>query len=341
VSTPFFVRLGLSTPLGLHASATVTAISAGLTGFDATEVVDESGAPVRASRLKGLDPTLPREERILALGRRALAECLGDLDARRSTSVACYIALPEKDARPFDEAYVMQTLSSAAAHLPLDWSARPIRAGRAGVFLALEAAAAAIASGKTPVALVGGLDSHCDAPSLEHLADAGRTLGASNSDGLIPGEAGGFLLLARHDAAAGHGLPHGKLVACASARDVLPFDKRNAMLAIGLTTMFRHLRARAGQPRPQRLYSCQTGESFWARELNHAYLRNATLMPEPFVKSTVAESLGDCGAGAGIVELAMAFASFKTSWRRGAKVDRAIVYGAADEGAVGGCIVSG
>ncbi len=342
MSAPVFVKLGLATPLGLGTRATQCAIAAGLTGFALTEVTDLTGDPVRACRLSQLDPTMTREERMLHLGQRALAECLADVDPRRGAPIAAYLALPEQGAAPLDEARIVRGLRAVPdAALPLDWSARPIRAGRAGVFLALEAAAAALASGRAALALVGGVDSQCDDASLQHLAAEGRTLGKTNPDGLIPGEGAGFALLARVDATSGLGAPRGHLVACSTARDALPFRQRSSVKAVGLTTLFRQLRhAHADQPRPQHLFSCQPGEGFWARELASAYLRNAALMPEPFRKSTIAASLGDAGAGAGIVQIAMAFDLFATSWRTGRAVDRAIVYGAADLGQSGGCIVA-
>jgi 3-oxoacyl-[acyl-carrier-protein] synthase-1 len=342
MSPPVLVKLGLATPLGLGARATQSAIAAGLAGFAETEVLDDVGDPVRASRLSSLEPGVTREERMLFLGQRAIAECLEGLDPRLRTNVVCYLALPEQDARPFDEGRVVRGLQgAAAAALPLDWSARPIRAGRAGVFAALEAATAAITSGRAPLALVGGVDSNCDVASLKHLVAEGRTLGKSNPDGLIPGEGAGFMLLARADASSGFGVPLGRLIACATARDPLPFGQRSPMKAVGLTTLFRQLRhANAGQPRPQHLYSCQTGESFWARELGNAYLRNAELMPEPFHTSLIARSLGDAGAASATIEIAMACHAFATSWRTDRAVDRAVVYGAADSQLVGGCVLS-
>src|SRR5262249_8598865 len=160
-------------------------------------------------------------------------------EPRARASVTCFLALPEEDARPFDEARVLRGLREAAdAALPLDGSARPLRTGRAGVFAALEAAAGVLAGGRAPLALVGGVDSNCDKASLKHFAAEGRTLGKGNPDGLIPGEGAGFVLLARADAAGGFGAPLGRLIACATAQDALPFGKRNPMKAVGLTALF-------------------------------------------------------------------------------------------------------
>lgn len=340
MSQPVFVRLGLATPLGLSARATQCAVAAGLTAFAETEVLDDAGNPVRASHLRSLDPGMTREERMLFFGQRALAECLSGLDPRRMVPIVCHLALPEQDVRPIDDKTVLRGLKDVAdPAMPLDWSARIIHAGRAGVFAALEAAAASLASGGASLALVGGVDSNCDRASREHFAGEGRTLGKSNPDGLIPGEGAGFVLLAR-GGTSGFGAPLGRLVACATARDTLPFGKRNPMKAVGLTALFRQLRkAHAGQPRPQHLFSCQTGEGFWARELSHAYLRNVEIMPEPFRTSIVAASLGDAGAASGAIQLGMAHHLFATSARTGVKVERAVVYGAADGGSAGGCIV--
>jgi 3-oxoacyl-[acyl-carrier-protein] synthase-1 len=342
MSPPVFVRFGIATPLGLSSQATSCAIAAGLTGFTTTEARDRAGDPARASRLAQLGAETPREDRMLFLARHALAECLAELDPRRLTSIACYLALPESHGRPFDEAYVVRGVRDlAGAQLPLDWSARPLRLGRAGVFHALEAATGLIASGRAPLALIGGVDSHCDRGSLRHLIQHDRILGRHNLDGLIPGEGAGFVLLARRDASHAFGPPRGQLLSAATARDALPFGQRSPLPAVGLTTAFRQLRrAHAGQPRPQLLYSCQTAESFWGRELNHAYLRNGELMPEPFRTTTIADSLGDAGAASPVVQLAMACRGLAMGARAGRPISHAIVYGAADHGEVGACIVA-
>ncbi|MEZ4302572.1 MAG: beta-ketoacyl synthase N-terminal-like domain-containing protein [Polyangiaceae bacterium] len=236
---------------------------------------------------------------------------------------------------------VLRELHGAAdPALPLDWSPKVVHGGRAGLFAALSAAMTALASGKVRMALAGGLDSSCDTASLRHLAAEKRVLGKENPDGLVPGEGAGFLLLAHKDAVSGLGPPLGRLVACATARDDRPFRDRRPLEATALTSVFRQLRqAGAARPRPQHLFSCQTGEGFWSRELSTAYLRNAELMPEPFRVTLVAASLGDAGAASPAIQIAMALHAFVPRRRTAPPLTRALVYGSADNGLTGACAV--
>lgn len=341
MSPPSFVSLGLATPLGLSSRTTQVAIAGGLTGFVETDAEDRAGERVRASRVATLEDRANREDRMLFMGQRALLECasvIGEGKAGPTNTVIAYVALPERDARRFDDSYVMRGLRTASAQLPIDWSAPPIRAGRAGLFFALNNAVADLGAGRCSAALIGGIDSNADRDSLSHYIERGRILGPHNPDGLIPGEGAGFVLVAPGGT---WGAALGRLLSNATARDSAGWDERSPMIAQGLTSVFRQLRhANAGQPRPNRIYSSQTAESFWFRELNNAYLRNGDVMPEPFKVTKLAESLGDAGAAAPVIELGMAFHDFEHSHRRALDIRRALVYGAADEGAVGGCIVS-
>jgi 3-oxoacyl-[acyl-carrier-protein] synthase-1 len=88
------------------------------------------------------------------------------------------------------------------------------------------------------------------------------------------------------------------------------------------------------------VFSCQTGEGIWARELSIAHLRNVEIMPEPQKRYLLAGSMGDAGAAGGAIQVAylVHLAGRRKPGRR--KLDRAIVYGAADGGDVGACVVS-
>lgn len=331
-------KLALATPLGLTAETTQAAIFGSITGFAETEVVHDD-QPVRASLLPTLPPAASREDRMLFLGRRALADCAEGLGERGR--IRGYLVLPERDGCPLEEGLVARGIAqSAPREASIDWTP-PYRLGRAGFFHALNDARAAVASGQISMALVGGVDSHCDPASLHALAHAGRTLGPRNFDGLLPGEAAGFVRVTLRDGASyGEDRPFASVVALACARDDEPFPERSPMKAHALTAVFRDLRRAHPGPRPQHLYSCQSNEGRWGRELSNAYLRNVALMPEPFRQSLTAAFLGDTGAAAPFVALAMAARTMKLGHRTNRKVDTVVLYGAADEGAVGGAVVT-
>lgn len=333
------VGLGLCTPVGISAQMSLASIRAGIVRFAETEVVDDSGEPMQASRLQLLESSLSRTERMFVLGREALAGVQKPLSDARMMRVPLYLGLPEAGigAKVEREALITELLEVAEGRLQL---AGIYEGGRAGFFEALDAARTDLRSGRAgPLALVGALDSLCDAASLGEIAAEQLHLGLQNPDGRIPGEAAGFVVVARsgatgvtvHEAL-------GVLQGVALGSEPLSFSQRVPSLAEGLTQTFRNLGEDpvAGARRVDTVLACQPGESFWATEFSRAYLRNAELMPEPLLVNIAGECLGDAGAGAGPVMLGAALSQAR---RMGREVFRALVYGSADGGRIGACVV--
>ena len=70
------ISVGQCTPLGLTARATQAEMAAGTVRFFETDILDRSGAPVRASMLTLLDSGLTRTERMASLAVTALHDVL-------------------------------------------------------------------------------------------------------------------------------------------------------------------------------------------------------------------------------------------------------------------------
>lgn len=333
--------MGLCTPLGLTALATQVEMAAGTVRFFETDVLDNVGEPVRASVLTLLEPDLTRTERMTAMAVTALQESLKHTVSLGIARLPLLLALPELGSgSPFERDHLLDALSKAMDPIRLEVSESTLfPEGRAGLFRALAAASQHLKSRKSPFVLVGGVDSTCDRASLTHHARTGRCLGPGTRDGLLPGEGAGFFLLASN---VPPGLSaHGWIIGCALAHEPNAFQQQESNLAKGLTAAFRQLRQHpiAGTRRVDHLLSCQTGETFWTQEFNHAYFRNAPLMPEPLTVDLVAEHLGDIGAAAGAVQLGNALHRFKRLKSAHGRAARALIYGCADAGQVGACIL--
>jgi len=332
------VGLGLCTPIGTSRHMTLASLRAGLVRFAETEVLDDLGHPVRASRLSLLDVALSRTERMMALARQALAGVRPVLTAQSRGRVPLYLGLSETGmgAAVEQEALVAALMAEAGGRLEV---VKVYATGRAAFFEALSTARADLRSGRTgALALVGAVDSLGDKVSLEALAAARLHLGRQNPDGRIPGEAAGFVALARPGASRTLGLEAmGVLLGTALAVEPRAFMGREPSLAEGLTEALRVLRhdAVAGARRVDGVLACQPGESFWGTEFTQAYLRNTALMPEPLRVGVAGEGLGDAGAGAGPVMMGVAL--HRARWWDGGP-RRTLVYGCADGGRVGACI---
>lgn len=328
--------VGLACPVGLHARAAAAAVRAGVSRFlERADVAGRDGS-VRASMLEAIPRAASRTERALWFARRALAEAL---TGRRegAGSMPCFLALPEPDELPrLSAAAVVAALAEVRTGegAPVELAVAPaqvIAAGRAGCFQALMAASAALASGATRQALVVGMDSQVDAATLQALADRNRVLGRSNLDGTIPGEGAACLLLERSDA--GQRRPPLVVVqASVAGHEPRPLHSLGPEISAstGLSAVFRALHAAVGG-RVDDVIAATTGQGFFGREFSHAYLRNASLMPEPLRHACLASTLGDVGAAAGAIAAVLAVLGRERS---------TLVYGSSDTGLVGGCVIT-
>ncbi|NOJ81834.1 3-oxoacyl-ACP synthase [Myxococcus xanthus] len=333
------VGLGLCTPVGTSAHMTLASLRAGLVRFAETEVLDGVAEPVRASRLSLLDASLSRTERIVALAQQALAGVRPLLDALPPGRVPLYLGLPEAGlgARVEQESLVAALLAETKGRLDV---VQVYAAGRAAFFEALASAQKDLHSGRaSSLVLVGAVDSLVDSASLRALVEARLHLGRRNPDGRIPGEAAGFVALARPGALKQLKLEtSGVLLGTALAVEPKPFTHGRPSLAEGLTEALLALRKNAvtGGRWVDAVLACQPGDGFWATEFSRAYLRNTALMPEPLRVLVAGEGLGDAGAGAGAVMLGVAL--HRARWRH-PSARRTLVYGSADGGRIGACIV--
>jgi 3-oxoacyl-[acyl-carrier-protein] synthase-1 len=337
---------GMACPVGLRTQLALAAMYAGINRFEEFELVrDVAGDPARGAMLSRLDPTTPRTERAAYLAGHALADMMRPLASAEFGSVPCFLALPETSlGPPLDLVLVQRALADAVRSTGSTFALelhpdRLFPHGRAGAFVALYAALDALARDACPVALVGGLDSRVDPITLRSLADGNFLLGRRNPDGLLPGEGAAFLLLANGRAPfAGPALA--RVTHSAIGHEPHPRGRGGLNVASGLTTVLRELRLQ----RPGRVdvvISAQTGEGVYGREFSYAYLRNATLMPEPLRLTTLGALLGDAGAATGAMALVTAVAGLQPGPMVGRppRHGSALVYGESDDGRVGGCIV--
>ncbi|MBZ4417982.1 beta-ketoacyl synthase N-terminal-like domain-containing protein [Myxococcus sp. RHSTA-1-4] len=333
------VAVGACTPVGLTAAVTRAERAAGTPGFTRTEVRGEDGESVRAARLRLLEAWLSRTQRMAALGATALEDCLAAVKGRWADSrLPLVLVLPEDGlGAPWEETALREALEAEARPARLEWEEGPWRAGRAGLFAALAHARRVLREGRAPWVLVGGVDSLGDGLSLRRLVETGRCLSGGRGEGLIPGEGAGFLLLARAEEARRARLEvAGWVLAEAHGQEARHFRQEAPGRAEALTEVFRQLRWHPGVEgrRVDVVLSCQTGEGYWAREFGQAYLRNAELFPEPLVVREVAEGLGDVGAAAGALQVAQGLYLLR---KQGG--GRGLVYGDADGGVVGACVL--
>lgn len=330
------LALGLASPLGLSSRATIAAMRAGLIAHEELdEIEDLAGDTVTGCRLAALDVPPNRIERACFFAAHALVEVW----TWRAwiAPPAVFLIGPESDrAHDFDAAGLWASLARQFGGMPLPATPTVVPHGRAGLFHALALARDALAAGVVDLALVGGADSLVTSNELRRLVRANALLGKANPDGLIPGEGAAFFLLGR----GGDRAAWATIEALALGHEDEPYSMGGPPRAAGLSRVFAQLRTSA-TPRPELVVSAQPHQRWWSREFSHAYLRNAASMPEPLVIRTPSAAIGDLGATAGGLALGVGVWELHPLVpRRGASVyDRVLVYGCADEGALGACML--
>ncbi|NVB41969.1 hypothetical protein G6O69_29345 [Pseudenhygromyxa sp. WMMC2535] len=335
---------GLCSPLGIERGSTILELASGSDVFEETGELDERGLPIRASRLELLPPRMSRTVRMAELADQAIGELLSVARALGLDRLPIMLALPENDGGGdwhLGPLWAQLEQRAARTGIRLELLRVPgalpegVRlSGAAGLFQLMSVADQLLDAGRDPLVL-GAIDSRCDPASLTQLAAAERLIDGG-VEGYLPGEGAGFLLLTR----TGASRDGFEIIAHTHDHEPLGFAQGRPSEASGLTRAFRRLRL--GPPqlgRVDRVLSCQWDAGYWGREFVSAYLRNAGLLPEPLRVDLVAETLGNPGAAAPILQLAHAFAIGGAEARAGQRRARVLVYGCAESGELGACVV--
>lgn len=344
VGMQLFSALGLSTPevtaavRGRSARFTETGVRDARFAGVVAAVVPEQALPPVPEALG--NPPLPtaRELRLLRLASTPLTKAVGQLQSA-GLRPAIFLALPDTAAgRPIDDKRIMNALlEPLGARVASRGHAATFR-GRAGGISALGSAIAAVESGAVPAAIAGGVDTLFDLAVLAGLASARRLKTASNSDGLIPGEAAAFIAIVRDDAASASGLPTlARVGPVALGEEPGHLGSPEPYRGEGLAAAIRALLTAAALPEPVRaVYCTMNGESHWGKEWGVAYLRNRDAFDADHGIHHPADSHGDIGAASAAMLLALAADGLARGYRTGP----VMVYASSDTAARGVTLVT-
>lgn len=323
------------TSVGYALGPSVAAMAAGISNFEQGDVRGALGTAATVARVAAIEPDLPRGQRMAALTRLAAEDLRPLLSALATDAVPMLVALPA-DVDGAEVGLVEEALDGMAPARRAEPWAYPH--GRAGGFAALAAGRKLLQSEDVGLVVVGGVDSLCARPTLLALAQADRLLGPG-TEGTIPGEAAGFVVLARGDQPAA-ALPTAIALADVTlGRAEVPFLQADRVHAGGLAATFGQLREK-GAARVDRVIAAHSGEGYFARAFSHAYLRQVELMPEPLDLVLTADRVGDVGAAAPLIGIAFA-TWLMARGGAGAAAPRILLYTESDTGEIGAAIVEG
>ena len=327
--------MGLVTPVGLKADVAIAAMRAGISRLGELpyldiEVDEEEFAPVIGAEV----PVVPEGQHGTAKLIRFAAHSVADAisDARLENQTAVEVFLGTAGDRPAERVLSQtQELKDALIEaIPAGLQVRDVKilpVGRAAGLQAIRAAAQMISAGEIQVAIAGGVDSWVQPRSLLWLREQKRLREFPKRTGILPGDAGGFVVLESVSHARSRGAAIQALVTAAAgrsqaAREDQPEDGR----ALGDTLKS----AVQGISDPHALVvSDFNGERYRAHEWMLAVPKGMWRY-ETLRHWHPAEYIGDAGAASGVVSTAWAAQALCRGY---AKTPHVLVWGASDEGA--------
>lgn len=311
-------RTGLVTSVGLNSAASCAAIRAKVTNPSETRFIDSEGERIMAHAVPLEKPWRGRA-RLVRMAALAAQECLAGVARERWGEIPLLLCVAEHE-RPgrlqglddllFDE---LQDLLGAS----FSGDSLVVAHGRVSALVALAQAQRLIGSESVPLVLIVAVDSLLEWPTLGAYERGNRLLTAENSNGFIPGEGAGALLVGSAGGEGGllcAGIGFGIEKAHIGTEEPLRGDGLSAAIEAGL--------AQAGCAMHDIDYRVTdlSGEQYYFKEATLALARTLRQRKESFDIWHPAECIGEAGALAGAAVLAVADAAGRRGYAPGPAV---------------------
>lgn len=314
--------MGMVTAVGFSAAETAAAVRGRIARFaemasvsrllqeDDTDPTPDDPVVASGGMVPGLDEGLPRAERCFRLGEHALQAALqqAGLMPNNPQRVALLLALPVLRPGSGDEPKPGLAVRLARCFPEHPVHVKEYAAGHAGALEALAGAAQLLQERRADVCLVGGLDSWIDRDLLYQVNAARRLKHSKSMEGFIPGEAAAFLVIETAAHAAGRRQPVlAKIAGLALAEETALPSSDQPCLGLGLSEAI--LAAVGGKFNTDRieLIVCDlNGEVYRSEEWAATLPKCVTVSPQEFKLWHPADCMGDVGAAAAAVNLALA-----------------------------------
>jgi 3-oxoacyl-[acyl-carrier-protein] synthase-1 len=312
------LKTGLVTSVGLTAPSSCAAIRAKLTNPSETRFIDSGGEWIMAHQV-ALEQPWRGLAKLSKMAAMAIGEALADVprDEWVQIPLLLCVAEPERpgrldglDDRLFHDiqAELGATFAPASAI---------VAHGRVGVAVALAQARKLLAGGCARV-LVAATDSLLTWPALSHYEREDRLLTPRNSNGFMPGEGAGALLVGAGEGQAGELVCTG----IGFGREAAHIDSGEPLRAEGLSLAIKAALADAGCAMHDMDYRITdlSGEQYYFKEAALALSRTLRQRKEEFDIWHPAECTGEQGAAAGLAVVALADAACRKAFTKGPNI---------------------
>jgi 3-oxoacyl-[acyl-carrier-protein] synthase I len=315
----FVISTGMACSVGLSAIAACAAMRAGIAKFDELPYRDNQGEPIIGAVVPGLEPDLRLGRRLTEILALALVDCLGERPPIPTANIPLLVGLAE-EGRPGGGASLADTLLVGVQAI-LEQTFHPtlsraIPNGHTAGLEALRFARELLQNSDVPACLVCGVDSFINARSLLWLDQKWRLKRKTNSNGVIPGEAAGAVLVQRAPPKSGAAM---HVAGLGFAMENVHILSEEPFLGLGLAEATRNALGETALPLHEMDFrlSDVTGESYGFKEQALLLARLMRGRRNEFPIWHCADSIGDTGAAAGVCHLVRAFEAFSKGYAPG------------------------
>lgn len=311
------LRTGLNTAVGADAPSSCAAFRSKVTNPTPTLHMDCTGEWIMAHQVETAE-THRDIEALSDMAAAACLECLNGIAVQEWARIPLLLCVAEQE-RPgrldgLDEGLfegLTRRLGSRFAATSLT-----LPHGRVGVAAALQRTRQLV-DAQVPLVLIVAVDSLITWPTLMHFDRVDRLLRSDNSNGFIPGEGAGALLVGAADVATG--------LLCTGigfAREAATIETELPLRADGLTAAIRAAAGDAGWNVSEFDYriSDLSGEQYYFKEAALALQRTLHRRKEAFDLWHPAECIGEAGALAGAAVIALADSASRLGYGAGPRI---------------------
>jgi 3-oxoacyl-[acyl-carrier-protein] synthase I len=313
------LKTGLVTSVGLSAPAACAALRAKLTNPSETPYLDSNGDWIIAHQVT-LDLPLQGLSKLAKMSVMAIEEALDDIPKTTWSSIPLLLCVAESERPGRLDGLNDQLFLKIQAELGVKFSQQSaiIANGKVSVAVALSQARQLLANGKCNRVLIAATDSLLTESTLNHYDRQDRILTSSNSNGFMPGEGAGALLVGADSGASLELLCTG----IGFAREAAHLDSGEPLRAEGLSQAIKAALTDAGCEMHHMDFRITdlSGEHYYFKEASLALSRTMRQLKEEFDLWHPAECTGEQGAVAGIAVIALADAACRKAYTKGPNI---------------------
>lgn len=306
-------RTGLVTSVGLNAEQSCAAFRAKVANPTETRFIGADGQWIMAHQV-ALDQPWRGLSKLARMAAMVIEEALQGIPKTLWGQLPLLLCVAETD-RPgrlagLDDRLFAQIQDELGARFADDSVVVP--QGRVGVAVALMQARKLLSRGVHSKVLIAATDSLLTWPTLSHFGSEQRLLTESNSNGFMPGEGAGALVVEPSQGTAGELLCSG----IGFGREPAHINSEEPLRAEGLTQALKAALGEAGQAMHDFDYRITdlAGEQYYFKEAALALSRTLRQRKESFDIWHPAECTGETGATAGAAVIALAHAACRKGY---------------------------